>query len=74
MIRARICLVCLAFNVDFKHLRSYRDGACLKQWYFDQVVNAMNISPQKSCSHNSMVISCEPPYEDIIRAQRLKTN
>ena len=24
------------FNVAFKHLKSYRDGACLKQWYFDQ--------------------------------------
>ena len=24
------------FNVAFKHPRSYHDGACLKQWYFDQ--------------------------------------
>ena len=24
------------FNVTFKHLRSYHDGACLYQWYFDQ--------------------------------------
>ena len=23
-------------DVAFKHLRSYRDGVCLKQWYFDQ--------------------------------------
>ena len=27
-----VFIVCLGF----KHLRSYRDGACLKQWYFDQ--------------------------------------
>ena len=29
--------ICLFwFNVAFKHLRSYRDGACLEQSYFDQ--------------------------------------
>ena len=28
--------VCLGFNVAFKHLRSYRDGACLYQLSFDQ--------------------------------------
>ena len=29
--------VCLfGFNVAFKHLRSYQDGACLWQWYFYQ--------------------------------------
>ena len=29
--------VCLfGLNVAFKHLRSYRDGAYLLQWYFDQ--------------------------------------
>ena len=29
-----VCL--LGFNVVFKHLRSYRDGTYLSQWYFDQ--------------------------------------
>ena len=29
-----VCL--LVFNVAFKHLGSYHDGAYLQQWYFDQ--------------------------------------
>ena len=34
---AIILFVCLfGFNVAFKHLRSYREGACLKQWHFDK--------------------------------------
>ena len=33
-----ICFVCslLGFNITFKHLRSYRGGAILLQWHFDQ--------------------------------------
>ena len=30
------CLSLFGFDVAFKHLRSYRHGACLQQWYFDQ--------------------------------------
>ena len=29
-----VCL--LGFNVAFKHLRAYRNDACLSQWYYDQ--------------------------------------
>ena len=29
-------------QVAFKHLRSYRDGACLQQWYFDQCAATQN--------------------------------
>ena len=35
-IYAFLFIFCLGFNVAFKHLRSYHEGACLKQWYFDQ--------------------------------------
>ena len=31
-----LIVVCWGFNVTFKHLRSYCNGACLYQWYFDQ--------------------------------------
>ena len=31
-----VLYVLFGFNVAFKHLRSYRDGACLQQWYVEQ--------------------------------------
>ena len=37
-VRMFVCL--FGFNVALKHLRSYHDDACLKQWYFDQCAAA----------------------------------
>ena len=44
IIEESACL--FGFNVTFKHLRTYRDGACLKQWYLTNELAHINAMPQ----------------------------
>ena len=57
------CVCLFVFQVTFKHLRLYCDGACLYQWYFDQCAathecNASDTGPDTTPHHSIQTHWC----------------